>query len=100
MDWVLRPDWCADHEDLLDRLGVPIDFDEEAGELHCHWTRSTARAYQLLHVFVHELGHHIDRMTSRGQRESSRGEDHAEQYAWSFEAVIWENYCAEFGVPE
>jgi hypothetical protein len=45
------------------------------------WTENTARAYQLLYMFLHELGHHHDRMTTRSRRATARGEPYAESYA-------------------
>jgi hypothetical protein len=98
MVWELDPDWYAGHCLFLDRIGVPVEFTAE-GEFVVRWTPSTARAYQLVHVFLHELGHHIDRMTTRTRRSCARGEGWAEGYAWAYEAVIWERYCDEFGVP-
>jgi hypothetical protein len=99
MDWELEPRWYANHRDLLERLGVPVEGGANE-TLTCHWTASTARAYQLLHVFLHELGHHMDRLTTRSQRWCARGEDYAEQYAWAYEVQIQERYCEEFGLPE
>ena len=94
----LDGDWFSAHHDLLTRLGVETWTDEE-GEPVCRWTPSSVRAYLLLHVFLHELGHHRDRMTTRSRRECSRGEPYAEQVAWDFEELIWERYCDEFGMP-
>src|SRR5262249_26227754 len=37
------------------------------------FTESSAQAFLLVHVLVHELGHHHDRMTSPGQRNVTRG---------------------------
>ena len=48
-------------------------------------------------ILVHELGHHHDRMTTRSQRESCRGEAYAENYACQFQSAIVERYRREFG---
>ena len=45
------------------------------------WTEGQARAFQLLHVFLHELGHHHDLITTRRQLRGGRGEAYAERYA-------------------
>ena len=45
------------------------------------WTENQARAFQLLHVLPHELGHHHDRMTNRSKLRIARGEPFAEDYA-------------------
>lgn len=93
----LDPGWYAGHRDLLDRLGVSVTGGPE--DPVAHWAQETARAYQLCHVFLHELGHHVDRMTTRPRKCSPRGEDWAEQYAWAYEVQVWDAYCDEFGVP-
>jgi hypothetical protein len=95
----LDPVWYASHRDLLTRLGVKVEVLAEDSIIG-HWTPSTARAFQLVHVFLHELGHHIDRMTTRPQKWCERGEDYAEQYAWAYEVMVWDRYCDEFGMPE
>ena len=92
-----KEEWFWEHRDLLTRLGVET-WTNQDGEPFGRWTPSTIRAYQLLHVFLHELGHHRDRMTTRSRRECSRGEPYAEQAAWDFEELIWERYCDEFGM--
>jgi len=61
------------------------------------WTETTAKAYQLLHVFLHELGHHHDRMTTRSRSTAARGEPYAETYAERYADRIWDAYEAEFG---
>jgi hypothetical protein len=98
MVYEVDPEWYRTHKEFLARIGARVE-DSGAEPYIAHWTPDTARAYQLVHVFLHELGHHIDRMTTRPQRWCERGEDYAEQYAWAFEAVIWERYLEEFGLP-
>ncbi len=92
--------WYARHRDLLTRIGAAVEDPGAGQEVVVHWTPDTARAYQLCHVFLHELGHHLDRMATRSKRDNGpRGEGYAEQSAWDHEALIWERYCAEFGRP-
>jgi hypothetical protein len=85
--------------ELLDVEQVPIEDSAECGELVRHledrsdpdpsvpghvelrFTEGQARAYQLLHILPHELGHHHDRITTRSRRRSARGEPYAEAYA-------------------
>jgi hypothetical protein len=50
-----------------------------------------------MHVLLHELGHHHDRMTTRSRNEAARGESYAETYANRYADRIWEAYEAEFG---
>jgi hypothetical protein len=107
----------AEHEPILDLLGVeriPVEdsvehrewIDELAalgvraaprsGELELRWTEAQARAYQLLHVLPHELGHHHDRMTTRRGRDAGRGEPYAEAYANRVLDAVWPAYGRAF----
>jgi hypothetical protein len=92
--FVANREYVEEHRDIFDRLGVPIETNDEGFVLH--FTEDTLRAYQLLHVFLHELGHHHDRMTTRYKRRSSRGEDFAEQYARTNGDHIWSGYFELF----
>ena len=62
----------------------------------CWFEPATARDYLLMHVFVHELGHHHDRRTLR-RGGGSRGEDYAEAWAMNRERELWPQYRAAFG---
>jgi hypothetical protein len=85
------------HASILGRLEVPcVPLEDERVE--CRFTASTARAYLLLHVLVHELGHHRDRQTTASGR-IARGEGYAEAYAREHEAVLFERYVQRFGWP-
>lgn len=94
--WIdYHPDFVQEHRAILDRLGVESD-PHDAGVV-VRWTEATAKAYQLLHVLLHELGHHHDRMTTRSRDAAARGETYAEEYAVRYADRIWESYEAEFG---
>ena len=56
------------------------------------WTDAQARAFQLLHILPHELGHNHDRITSRQQRTLGRGEHYAERYANKVLEALWPSY--------
>ncbi len=67
------------------------------GELHVYetcmsmqFTRKTAAAYQLLHVLLHELGHHVDAMQRPHRGWSVRGESYAEYWAERCATQIWD----------
>lgn len=60
------------------------------------FTPATVQAFLLVHVLVHELGHHHDRMTSPRKRRATRGEDYAEAYAKKHEDALWPAYCRVF----
>lgn len=86
------------HRFVFDRIGVAYDrLDEEWVE--CRYTESQARAYLLLHVFLHELGHHLDRMQTKQRAAGRRGEELAERYALESFEKIWPRYVAIFGDP-
>ena len=90
--WRESPAWYyAAHRDLFERLGVVCEPQPDGSHLCC-WTEGAARAYQLLHVLLHELGHHHDRITTRSGRRASRGEPYAEAYARKYEALLWDRY--------
>lgn len=84
-----------EHEGIFQKLTVPYEIGEEFWTVE--WTPNLARAFLLTHVFIHELGHHHDRMTTKNRRESCRGEDYAEQYARAREDIIIDRYFNEFG---
>jgi hypothetical protein len=85
------------HRALFERLGVPCEQTKE-GYYLCKFTEPAIRAYQLLHVLLHELGHHHDRMTTRSRLDTCRGEGYAEDYAWQLESLVWDRYLAAFGL--
>ncbi len=88
------PGYYIEHRALFERLEVPI---EQTGEdWLCKFDQDSARAFQLLHVFTHELGHHHDRITTKSKRRASRGEDYAEEYARRYEQIIWHRYFEVF----
>lgn len=84
-----------DHRDILDRLGVESEQISDDYYL-CKFDETAVRGYQLLHILLHELGHHHDRMTTRSQNRAGRGERYAEAYARTYEAQIWQAYLRAF----
>lgn len=87
--------YYEDHREIFDRLGVECEKTEDGWDL-CKFEEPTVRAYQLLHILLHELGHHRDRMTTRSQKEAARGEPFAEDYAIRYETRIWQAYQKAF----
>ncbi len=83
------------HAEIFERLGVPCDA-LPSGSFLCKFDEASVRAYQLLHILLHELGHHHDRMTSRSQKRTGRGEPYAEAYAFEHETIIWERFWKAF----
>jgi hypothetical protein len=88
------PAFVTEHRATFDRIGIPHDADTAADghAVAVYFDAWTARAFQLVHVFVHELGHHVDRMMRR-----RRGEDFAEAWALDLEARVWPRFRARFG---
>jgi hypothetical protein len=82
--------------EVFDRLGVSHDRQEHA--VMCRFTDAQARAFTLLHVFVHELGHHYDR-THQKHLGSTKVEDYAERFATSRFEELFPAYARVFGHP-
>jgi hypothetical protein len=95
--WVEWPhDFVEEHRDLTVRLGVPCESRHD--RVLCKFNESTVRAFQLLHILLHELGHHHDRITTRSRRQASRGEGFAEDYAARYENQIFSRYLEVFSL--
>ncbi len=95
--WVpARSSYFQMHRDLLQRLGV--SFDHRRDPIICYFSEQQARAFILLHVFMHELGHHWDR-THQKHLHSKRGEDYAERFATRHFAQLFPAYVLAFGDP-
>lgn len=93
----LAIEYPADDKDIATfrRLGVECrEIDIEY--CLCSFDAPAVRAFQLLDVLLHELGHHHDRMTTLSQRRSCRGERYAEEYAMAHETAIWHAYQQAF----
>ena len=106
--------WAAEEAQILELLEVEIAADEEEGpgetsgvkiagqlvrssHVELRWTESQARGFMLLDVLVHELGHHHDRMTTRGT-DAPRGEPYAEAYALRVQTEVWPEYVRQFAI--
>ena len=94
---VLSPEYFQEHAELFALLGVASE--PHADGTQCRFTLAQAKAFLLLHVFLHEFGHHVDRMESKAQRAARRGEPFAENYANELCAKIWPAYMRVFGDP-
>ena len=95
--WVeLSPAYFQSHRSIFEKLDVPTSPTENG--VTCHFTEAQARAFSLLHVFMHELGHHFDRIHQK-HRSSSKGEDYAEQFANSRFDHLFARYIEVFGHP-
>jgi hypothetical protein len=84
------------HRSIFDRIGLSYDIGKE--DVICRFSEAQARAFMLLHVFMHELGHHYDHMTQKHRR-ASRGEDYAERFANNHFASLYPAFVETFGDP-
>jgi hypothetical protein len=94
--WVedMSKEWYWEHADLLERLGVNVW--KFGGRWVAEWTEDQGRAFQLLHVFLHELGHHHDLMTTSSRTRTARGENYAERFALELEERMWDDFTRVF----
>ena len=90
----LNREYFDDHRELFERLNVKYEI--KAKSVVCDFTEEQIIAYQLLHIFLHELGHHHDRLTTKNKTHMGRGEPFAESYAFKYEKVIWNRFFEEF----
>ena len=95
--WVpLSADYFADHQPIFERLGV--SWDAEGEGVVCRFTPAQAKAFILLHVFLHELGHHAERLQQR-LRSNTSGESYAEEFANRRFQEMLPDYIRVFGDP-
>lgn len=96
--WInLSPDYFEEHRHIYDRLGVAYEKAEDGWQ--CRFTKTQARAYTLMHIFLHELGHHVDRLRRKNKDRTTGGEHFAEQYANEWFKKLWPEYVRVFGKP-
>ena len=87
--------YFTDHKDIFDRLDVEYEI-KKSGVI-CHFNEAQIIAYQLLHIFLHELGHHHDRINTKYRNDNApRGEQYAEDYALKYEQIIWTRFFETF----
>jgi len=91
----LSPAYFEAHRGILERLGVSVERLRDG--VLCRFTETQARAFTLLHVFMHELGHHHDRIIRKGG--STHGEDYAERFANNQFNQLFPTYVRVFGDP-
>jgi hypothetical protein len=77
--------------------GLQIDCELRRTVVLCKFNEEQVRAFQLLEVFLHELGHHVDRMATKSRLHCARGEGYAECFARSLQSAVWERYMERFG---
>jgi len=83
------------HQSIFEKIELKSEKKDDV--YTCWFDEAKAKAFILTHVFVHELGHHHDRMNRK--HAGSRGEGYAEDFANRLEDAVWPSYVARFGKP-
>ncbi len=94
MEETWEAQFFQEHQDILDRLMVPYSQVEDG--YRCEFTPKSAAAFQLTHVFLHELGHHYDRMQTRNKVFAPSGEQYAEDFGNALAEKLWPEFCRVF----
>jgi hypothetical protein len=95
LDWDTT--FVKEHRPVLERLGVQCEpIENDADGTWCYFDEASIKGFQLMHILLHELGHHHDRMTTRSRLRSARGELFAESYALKYADRLWHAYFREF----
>jgi hypothetical protein len=84
------------HQPIFEEFGV--SYDRMPDCVACRFTEAQARAFMLLHIFMHELGHHYDRIHQK-HLGACKGEDYAERFATSHFEQLFASYVRVFGHP-
>lgn len=91
-----RTSYFDAHLDTFEKIGLSYDRSDE--DVLCRFTESQARAFMLLHVFLHELGHHHHRLRKKHRR-SALDENYAERFALQRAEQMFLDYVRVFGDP-
>jgi hypothetical protein len=95
--WIdLTVSYFDSHRYILEAIGVSFDRQDDC--VTCRFTEGQARAFMLLHVFMHELGHHYDRIHQK-HLGASKGEEYAERFANVRFEQLFTEYVRVFGHP-
>ena len=91
----MNKEYFAEHKEIFIRLKVQYEI--KSSSVICHFTENQIIAYQLLHILLHELGHHHDRISTKTKIDNGpRGENYAESYALKYEKIIWNRFFENF----
>jgi hypothetical protein len=95
-DILLNSKYFIEHKELFERLKIKY---EQRGKLYfCEFSQDQIKAFQFLHILLHELGHHVDRIFTRSKNQASRGEDYAETFAFATEEEMFNAYQDLFNI--
>ncbi len=93
----IDPAYFNAHRLHYDKLNVI--YERSGTDWSCHFTDAQAKGFLLLHIFLHEFGHHVDRLRSRKKDRTAGGDDFAEAYANRMFEEVWPAYVEKFGEP-
>ncbi len=101
-------DYFKKHKWLFDQFGLAyeekvIKDPQGRGKFPvwgCYYTVSQARAFMLMRVLLHEIGHHVDWYRSNRRGGCRGGEPFAEKFAEEVFPKVWPAYIDKFGHPE
>jgi hypothetical protein len=96
MDVLFNQNYYLQHKNIFDKLRIKSI--KRNGEYFCEFNVDQIKAFQLLHIFLHELGHHYDRMKTKTKHSTARGENFAEDFAFEHEALMWNKYEETFKI--
>jgi hypothetical protein len=82
------------HRSIFEK--IELKFERRKDGVICWFDEAKAKAFVLVHVFLHELGHHLDSMK---RTYCASGEPYAESFAKRLEDEIWPKYVEKFGKP-
>lgn len=92
----LSPRFFSEHREIFETLGVSYQIN--LTRVTCHFSVAQARAFSLLNVFLHEVGHHHDSLRRRGVGLPGK-ERIAEEFARGLFETMLPLYQAQFGDP-
>lgn len=96
LDIEISKGYFEGHKQLFERLGIKSTKRKDF--YFCEFNADQIKAYQLLHILLHELGHHYDRIKTKSKHSSARGEGFAEDFAFENEDKMWNKYEELFDV--
>jgi hypothetical protein len=94
--WVTWSRNYFDYHPQIEVLGVVSEV--QGDSVRCHFSEAQARAFMLLHVFMHELGHHWHALQRR-HHSSKLDEVFAEKFANERFWDLYPGYVQVFGDP-
>ena len=86
--------YFEDHKTIFEKLNVKYTMKKDY--VICDFTENQIKAFQLLHILLHEIGHHHDQINTKKKSTCGRGENYAESYASKYEQMIWNKYFEHF----